>query len=64
MPSGTAKDANSNADKSSSGGSGKSMTPTDAARIQSKGAINPEGPTHQSGFDSRAQAAAAKNQPK
>ncbi len=64
MPSGIAKGASSNADKSSSSGSGKSMTPADAARIQKISATNPEGQTHQSGFDSRAQAAAAKNQAK
>jgi len=37
------------------------MTAKAASNIQSSGAKNPSGATHQSGFDARAQAAAAKN---
>ena len=45
----------------SKGNAPSQMTPDAAARIQSKGAKDPEGDSHKTGFDSRAQAAAAKN---
>ena len=43
-------------------GSGGKMDSPSAFRIQLAGAKNPGGDTHQSGFDSRAQSAAAHNQ--
>lgn len=42
----------------------KRMSKEDASRIQSSGAKNPTGQTHESGFDRRAQSAADKNENK
>ncbi|KAI9227310.1 MAG: hypothetical protein DHS80DRAFT_31915 [Piptocephalis tieghemiana] len=46
------------------GGGSKGSTPmtkSDASRIQSSGAKNPEGSTHRSAFDTRAQSSADKS---
>lgn len=42
----------------------KSMTKEAASRIQSSGAKNPTGQTHESGFDRRAQSTADKSENK